>query len=170
LVLLGYKPYTASGAPSGLRHSAALASQGILHFQRFDSFAQNPDASPKRFLFVICERQRNARQRALASDSVGQRRGDIIAARHAVKPGADGQDGALIVEDNIDDANDGAANAILGCAFPGDNMVKRVLRNGAVQREETGVGCLLGSRVPPLHHLLIRSRLLRCCEIGCQVL
>ena len=63
---------------------------------------------------------------SLAVDEVWQRQRHAVAVRYTGDARTDRQDGALVVQQHVDDARDCAADAVVGRAFAGDDLIRGV--------------------------------------------
>src|SRR5262249_10370475 len=76
---------------------------------------------PRRFFLV--ERQREGLHHPLAADQARQRHGDVANARHVRGRDADRHHGTLVVQDDVGNAGQGAADAVVGGALAGDDGI-----------------------------------------------
>ena len=67
--------------------------------------------------------QGNCRQHTRAADQVRQRQRQAVAVRDIADARTDRQDGALVVQQDVDDARHRAADAVVRRAFAGDDVV-----------------------------------------------
>ena len=100
--------------------------KNTLKVQRFNGVAQNGRAAAESFPLRFIKRQRNRGQRAVPTNEVRERERNVIAVRQPGDACANCQDRTLIVQQNVDDARDCAADAVKGRAFPGDDLIRGI--------------------------------------------
>ena len=91
-----------------------------------NNVAQNGGAAAKSFLLRFIKRQRNRGQRAVPTNEVRQRQRNAVAVRQSADARTNRQDRTLIVQQDVHYARYCAADAVIGRAFPGDDLIRRV--------------------------------------------
>src|SRR6185369_50214 len=113
----GLSKSAAAARPVKFAFKATGSTQGV------DGLPQDAGAAAKGLFFGRIQRQRDFAKVTRTANEMGQRQRNSFTPGHTDNPGANREDGALVVENHINDSRHRATDAVVGGAFAGDYLV-----------------------------------------------